>query len=179
MMKKYLLLLALFGAVESAQALPSGAPVCDVFANFSNITGMQNRTRNQNPGTYQLTANVSEYNTFEHVEITIAGDSFLGLMFTVVDDQGNKVGSFSPDTQVGNCDGNAMSVTHSERLGLTSKTLFWIPPAEPVGSVYILGYVLEGAAGTGSAQNFYRFVRDDGSALELTQSDVIFLSTFE
>ncbi len=178
-MKKYFLLMLILCHLETADPLPSGAPVCDVFANFSNITGMQNRTRNQSPGTYQLTANVSEYNTFEHVEITIAGDSFLGLMFTVVDDQGNKVGSFSPDSQVGNCGGDAMSVTHSDRLGLTTKTLFWIPPEVPVGSVYVLGYVLEGIAFDGDNQNFYRFVRDDGSALELTQSDVIFRSNFD
>jgi hypothetical protein len=178
-MNKYLMVLLLLIVANNSQALPSGSPVCDVFADYSNITGMQNRTRNPNSGTYQLTSNVSEYNTFEHVEITISGDSFLGLMFTVVDEQGNKVGTFSPDTQVRDCDGQAMSLTHSSQLGLTSKTLFWIPPQTPVGTVYVLGYVLEGASGAGAAQNFYRFVRDDDSALAITQSDVIFLDDFE
>ncbi len=178
-MKKITTLLVAFMVISSVQALPTGAPVCDVFADYSNVTGMQNRTRNLNSGTYQLTANVNQYNPFEHVEITISGESFLGLMFTVVDEQGNKVGTFSPDTQVRDCDGQAMSITHSSQLGLTSKTLFWIPPSDYVGTVYVLGYVLEGATGTGSAQNFYRFVRDDNSALILTESDVIFLNSFD
>lgn len=178
-MKKIITFVCAWLVISVAQALPSGAPVCDVFADYANVTGMLNRTRNDSPGSYLLTANVSEYNPFEHVEITIAGDSFLGLMFTVVDEQGNKVGTFSPDTQVRDCDGQAMSITHSSQLGLTSKTLFWIPPSEYVGTVYVLGYVLEGASGTGSAQNFYRFVRDDNSALSITESDVIFLSHFD
>ncbi len=178
-MKNLILVWVLLLLPKTILALPTGAPVCDVLADFSNITGMTTRTRNFNSGTYQLTANVSEYNTFEHVEITIAGDSFLGLMFTVVDEQGNKVGTFSPDTQVRGCDNQAMSVTHADRLGLTTKVLFWIPPAEPVGPVYVLGYVLEGTTGTGAAQNFYRFVREDNSALALQQSDVIFRNSFE
>ncbi|WP_223789540.1 Reeler domain-containing protein [Marinicella meishanensis] len=178
-MKKILISVLSILLMTSAHGLPTGAPVCDVFADYSNVTGMTNRTRNPNSGTYQLTANVTAYNPFEHVEITITGDSFLGLMFTVVDEQGNKVGTFSPDTQVRDCDGQAMSITHSDRLGLTSKTLFWIPPSDYVGTVYVLGYVLEGAAGTGAAQNFYRFVRDDNSALAIPESDVIFLNSFD
>jgi hypothetical protein len=177
-MKKTTIFLLLFIPIQ-IMALPTGAPICDVVADYSNITGMQNRTRNPNSGTYQLTANVSEYTTFEHVEITVSGESFLGLMFTVVDSLGNKVGSFSPDTQVRDCGNGAMSITHSDRLGLTEKTLFWIPPSESVGPVYVLGYVLEGTQGDGNNQNFYRFVREDGTALELLQSDVLFRNGFD
>ena len=178
-MKRLLSLVLLVLSVPTIQALPTGAPICEVLADYSNITGMQNRTRNPNSGTYQLSSEVSEYNTFEHVEITISGDSFLGLMFTVVDEMGNQVGEFSPDTQVRDCGNKAMSITHSSQLGLTSKTLFWIPPSEGVGTVYVLGYVLEGTQGDGNNQNFYRFVREDSSALELPQSEVIYRNGFE
>ena len=157
----------------------SGAPICEVFADFDNITGMTNRLRNSNPGDYTVTSNVSEYNVFEHVELTISGPTFIGLMFTVVDSNGNNVGMFSPDSQVDNCNGNAMSITHSQSLGLITKTLFWIPPENLVGNVYIEGYVLSGVSGNIPSQSFYRFVRDDLSALELTESDVLFLNGFD
>ncbi len=173
-MKRMIVLLMVLSCFNTLYALPSGAPICEVFADFSNITGMTDRGRIPNSGDYNLSANVSEYNAFEHVEITIDGASFRGLMFTVVDKLGNRVGSFSPDSQVGNCQGGAMSVTHTTPLGLDTKTLFWIPPTEPVGTVYVLGYVYDG-----ESRNFHRFVRDDDSALEITQSDVIFLNSFE
>ena len=96
-----------------------------------------------------------------------------------MDSNGDKVGLFSPDTQVDGCNGNAMSITHTQNLGLTTKTLFWIPPENLVGSVFIQGYVLSGVSGNSSSQNFYRFVKDDSSALEITQSDVLFLNGFE
>jgi len=161
-------------------ALPGGSPVCEVFADYSNVTGMTNRTRNPGPGSYELSSSVAQYSTSTPVEITIEGDPFVGLMFTVVDEQGNKVGTFSADTQVGNCNGEAMSVTHSGRLALSSKTLIWMPPEQPVGTVYVVGYILEGQAGTGSAQNFYRFVRDDDSALAIEALvDVVFEDSFD
>ncbi|MEE4329558.1 MAG: Reeler domain-containing protein [Wenzhouxiangella sp.] len=160
-------------------ALPGGSPVCEVFADYSNVFGMTNRPRNPNPGPYELTADVEKYSASEPVEITISGDPFVGLMFTVIDDKGNKVGTFSEDSQVGFCGGKAMSVTHSGTLSLSSKTLVWIPPEASAGTVYVVGYILEGEPGTGSAQNFYRFVRDDNSALAIEpQIDVIFEDSF-
>ena len=173
-------LVILLALPRNVLALPGGSPVCEVFADYSNVTGMTNRTRNPSPGTYELTSSVALYSGSDPVEITIQGDPFLGLMFTVVDEQGNRVGTFSEDTQVGNCNGEAMSITHSGRLALSSKTLVWLPPPEPVGTVYVVGYILEGQAGTGSAQNFYRFVRDDDSALAIeARSDVVFEDSFD
>ncbi|MFK8012503.1 MAG: reeler domain-containing protein [Marinicellaceae bacterium] len=177
-MTRIFLILLLF-AVNSSYALPSGAPVCEVFANFDNITGMTNRVRNTNTGDFTVSTNMPEYNTKDPVEITISGTDILGLMFTVVDSNGNSVGQFSPDSQVDGCGGNAMSITHSQVLGTNSKILFWIPPETPVGSVFIEGYVLSGITMNPSSQNFYRFVSDDNSAFELLSADDIFSSGFE
>ena len=176
--KASLLVILVFISFNSV-ARPTGAPICDVFANYSNVTGMSDRIRNLNSGPFQLSANVSEYTTFEHVEITITGGDYIGLMFTVEDESGNKVGSFSPDTQVRDCGNQAMSITHTSAESKANKTLFWIPPSSGVGTVYISGYVLSGTSGNRSSQQFYRFVKSDQTALSLSQSDTVFRNSFE
>ncbi|MCX7553568.1 hypothetical protein OS175_06725 [Marinicella sp. S1101] len=173
---------------SESSAFASGAGTCDVVANFSTITGMQSRTRNQNTGGYVLSSNVSEYNVFEHVEITLtatgAGNqaTYTGIVISVVDGKGQKVGTFNFDdeTEVRDCGGSAMmAATHTSSHGnVGSRTLFWIPPTEPVGEVYVLAYVLSGARGNQSSQEFYRLVRNDG-AIIITESDVIFLNSFD
>jgi len=178
-MFKKITLSSLFIYSQISIGLPSGSPICNVFADYSNITAMTDRDRNFNSGEYSLTSNVSEYNVFEHVELTISGPTFIGLMFTVVDSNGQNVGQFSPDSQVDGCNGNAMSITHNQDFGSNSKTLFWIPPDNLVGDVFVEGYVLSGMLNDRDSQSFYRFVRDDQSALELTESDVLFSNGFE
>lgn len=173
----FFILFVLFS--QSVFSFPSGSPVCDVLIDYSNITGMTNRTRNPNSGDFILSADKTKYNTFEHLEITIKGENILGLMFTVVDSNGNKVGQFSPDTQVRGCDNQAMAITHTKQINSGSATLFWIPPSKQVGDIFILGYVLEGQSGNSASQQFYRFVREDGSALKLTPSEVIYKNGFE
>ena len=174
---------------NNVYAFSTGSGTCDVVADFSTITAMGLRTRNENPGDYQLSSNVSEYNVFEHVEITMtangSGDqsTFTGIVISVVDGIGNKVGTFNFDdeTEVRECGGSAMmAATHTITHGNTnSRTLFWIPPSEPVGDVFVLAYVLSGVRGDTNTQQFYRMVRGDG-AITITEGvDVIFLNTFE
>jgi len=174
---------------NNAHAFGTGAGTCDVVADFSTITAMGTRTRNQTPGDYQLSSDSSDYNVFEHVEITMtangSGDqsTFTGIVVSVVDEMGNKVGTFNFDdeTEVRNCDGSAMmAATHTASHGSTnSRTLFWVPPSELVGNVYVLAYVLSGVRNNQSTQQFYRMVRGDG-AITLTESnDPIFINSFE
>ena len=165
----------MLGVIQNVEANASGSPVCDVLDGYGNITaGHGSNTFNDNSGSYQLTADVDTYNPFEHVEITLDGAEFNGLLFTVVDEQGVKVGSFSPGNQVTGCGFDTMAVTHTSADTTTSETMFWIPPADSVGTVYVLGYVYDS-----NGSSFYRFVKSDNSALELTESDVIFLNGFE
>ena len=174
---------------DAVMAFGSGAGTCDVVDDFSSITGMQSRTRNENPGGYELSSNVMTYNPFQHVELTLTatgiGDQsqYTGIVVSVVDEAGNKVGTFNFDdeTEVRDCSGSAMMVsTHTSDHGsVGSRTLFWIPPSALVGDVYVLAYVLSGERGNTSSQEFYRLVRGDG-AISLAESvDVIFLNGFE
>lgn len=163
-------------------AFGSGAGTCDVVADFSTITAMGSRPRNQNPGSYVMTSSSSVYNSTDFIELTISGPTFTGVVVSVVDENGIKVGTFdfATETEVRDCDGSAMAATHTTQHGsVNSRTVFWIPPIEPVGPVYVLSYVLSGTRGMTTSQEFYRFVRDDDSALVLTPSDVIFASGFE
>lgn len=189
MIKKILMGLIVIMTSNNAFAFGSGAGTCDVVADFSTITAMGFRTRNQTPGDYALSSNVSEYNAFEHVEITMTangtGDqsTFTGIVISVVDDAGNQVGTFNFDdeNEVRECGGSAMmAATHTSEHGSTnSRTLFWIPPNDSVGDVFVLAYVLSGVRGNTSTQQFYRMVKDDG-AITITESDdVIFLNSFE
>ncbi|GJM06047.1 MAG: hypothetical protein DHS20C09_20430 [marine bacterium B5-7] len=186
-----LLIVALLfsGFSDSAFGFGSGAGTCDVVADYSTITSMFSRPRNSSPGDYELSSNVPSYNSFEHVEITMTANgindqsTFTGIVVSVVDENGAKVGTFNfdDDTTIRECGGSAlMAATHTSTHGAQmSRTLFWIPPAEPVGDVYVLAYVLSGVRGNTSTQQFFRFVRDDDSALLIEQSDVIFLTGFE
>ncbi len=161
-----LLVVAYSGTVS---AFAGGAGTCDVVADYSTITAMGGRTRNPNSGTYTMTSNTSFYNSTDPVEITINGPTFTGIMMEVVDENGNKVGSFDTnDNQVRDCAGGAMALTHTNQHGnVMERTVFWVPPAEPVGNVYVLAYVLSGTRGNIPSQEFFRFVRDDDSALSI------------
>jgi len=179
-----------FGFSGSVYAFGSGAGTCTVVDDFSTITGMQSRTRNQNTGGYELNSPVSTYNSTEHVEITLSatgsGDQavFTGVVVSVVDDNNVQVGTFdfNSETEIRDCGGSAMmAATHTSTHGsVMSRTLFWIPPAQSVGDVHILAYVLSGSRGDQSSQQFYRLVQNDG-AVTLTEGagDVIFANGFE
>ena len=112
-------------------------------------------------------------------------EAFIGILFTVVDENGSNVGTFVPENNiVHDCNGAnstnppAAAVTHDSSFGAkTEYTLFWIPPSMNVGKVYVLGYILKDAA-TNSQQEFFRFVRDDNSAISINSRD-IFVSSFE
>ncbi len=176
-------------SVDHVWAFGSGSGTCDVVADFSTITGMNSRTRNLNTGGYELSANSMTYNPFEHVEITLTATGtgnqgqYTGIVISVVDEAGNKVGTFNFDeeTAVRDCDGSAMmAATHTSSHGsVNSRTLFWIPPSELVGDVYVLAYVLSGVRGDSSTQQFYRLVRGDGAVTLIESADIIFLSGFE
>ncbi len=180
---RYLIIsILLFGQANSAFAFPSGAGTCDVVADFSTITAMGTRTRNQTPGPYVLTSDSPVYNNTDFVELNISGPVFTGIVVSVVDENGTKVGTFdfATETEVRDCDGAAMAATHTSQHGdVMSRTVFWVPPAESVGTVYVLAYVLSGQRGMQASQEFYRFVRDDASALAIMPSDVIFASNFD
>lgn len=154
---------------DTVSAFAGGAGTCDVVADYSTITAMGSRTRNPNPGSYTMTSNTPFYNSTDPVEITINGPTFTGIMMEVVDENGNKVGSFDTnESQVRDCAGAAMALTHTNQHGnVMQRTVFWVPPAEPVGNVYVLAYVLSGTRGNIPSQEFFRFVRDDDSALKI------------
>jgi len=186
---KLLCVIAVMLFKDAAWAFPSGAGTCDVVDDFSTITSMFSRTRNQNPGGYELSSDVMTYNPFEHVELTLTatgpGDQaqFTGIVVSVVDENGDKVGTFdfNTETAVRDCDGSAMmAATHTSSHGsVNSRTLFWVPPSETVGDVYVLAYVLSGERGNQSSQEFYRLVRNDGAITIEEDLDVIYLSGFE
>ena len=163
----------------TAHGFAGGAGTCEVTANFSTITSMNSRTRNENPGNYTVTSNMETYTPGQSLDLTLAGPTFTGVMFSVVDGSGTAVGTFGTDAQVRGCNGTGMSVTHTSGFGsVMSKTLTWTAPATDVGPVYVLGYVLSGTRGNTASQEFFRFVRDDDSALEILPPD-IFTDGFE
>jgi hypothetical protein len=177
--------LLLFLSTKSL-AFSSGSGTCVIDADYNSITLMTDRFKNFNSGTYQVVSNMQEYSAGEPVELTISGPEFTGILFTVVDELGNNVGTFAPEANfVHECEGvnpttpPAAAVTHLSSFGnLTSYTLFWIPPTSNVGKVYVLGYILKGARGNQASQEFFRFVRDDSSAISLNAQDV-FANSFE
>ncbi|WP_395373711.1 reeler domain-containing protein [Marinicella sp. W31] len=179
-MKKTLISLTLLSlSFSAAHALPNGAPICSVEADFSNITGMGSRTRNQTPGSYIITAPAT-YTPGETIDITVSGPQFTGIMFAVVDDNDNNVGTFSPDVGTNSCDGASMAITHSSSFGnQMSRTLEWTAPNSDVGTVYVEGYVLAGARGDQQNQEFFRLVRDSGAAVIEGPPDVIFEDGFD
>lgn len=149
---------------------------------------MQSRVRNQDPGDYVLTTDRSDYNPFEFVEITLTANgvgnqsTFTGIVVSVVDENGTKVGTFdfNDETAVHNCGGNAMAATHTGSHGnVSSRSLFWIPPSDPVGDVDVIAYVLSGVRGNTSTQQFYRLVKNDGGITLTEDTDTIFLTGFE
>lgn len=172
-----LTLLILFPS--SLWAFASGAGTCTVVADFSTITSMNSRTRNETPGPYSVSSNVSHYLPGVPVTLTLNGPTFTGVMFSVVNESGTPVGLFDVSTGVRDCDGTGMSLTHTTSFGsVMSRQLIWNPPATDVGPVYVLGYVLAGTRGMTASQEFYRFVRDDDSALQIS-SGLLFEDEFE
>lgn len=160
-------------------AFASGAGTCTVVANFSTITAMGSRTRNETPGPYSVTSDVSAYLPGVPVTLTLNGPTFTGVMFSVVNSAGSRVGQFDVSSGVRDCDGTGLSLTHNADFGsVTSRQLIWHPPATDVGPVYVLGYVLSGTRGMPVSQEFFRFVRNDDSALELP-FDQLFVDGFE
>jgi len=160
-------------------ALPNGATVCSVDADCANITGMQSRTRNQNPGGYSVTAPAS-YSPGETIDITVSGPQFTGIMFTVVDGNDTSVGTFSPDVGTNSCDNGSMAITHANTFGdQTSRTLSWTAPNSDAGTLYVEGYILSGERGQQGNQEFFRLVRGDGAAEIQGPPDIIFADGFE
>ncbi len=159
---------------SDVQAFSSGAGTCFVVADYSNITAMQNRVRNPNSGSYTITSNSPNYSSSQPIELTISGPVFTGIMVQLVDENGVSVGSFDTnDSQVVDCQGSALSVTHSTAHGnVMTRSVFWIPPAESVGTVYVQAYILSGTRGNQRSQQFYRFVRDDDSAISIQAQEV-------
>ena len=173
-MLKFLFFLLLLLSTLNVSAFSSGAGTCEVTADYSTITAMTSRRRNFTNGPYVVTTNSDQYNQGTPIEITLSGPSFIGIMFTVVDESGQNVGTFATDGNViHDCAGSSQTnppsqaVTHGTNFNMTSYTLFWNPPANSVGKVYILGYVLKGTSGNTTTQEFFRFVRDDNSAVSL------------
>ncbi len=187
---RYLLLFLLLGFSGLSHGFGSGAGTCTVTADFSTITSMFSRTRNQNTGGYELSSPSSTYNATDHVEITLTATGeddqavFTGIVVSVVDDNDVPVGTFdfNSETQVRDCSGSAMmAATHTNSHGsVMSRTLFWIPPMSAVGDVYVTAYILSGERGDQASQQFYRIVKDDGAlVLSPGDNDVIFLNGFE
>ena len=163
-------------------AFSNGSPVCDVEADYSNNS--MNRPKFQNGGAYTLETNSDFYLFGDFLEITISGPEFTGLVVEVENAAGTRLGTFDFMNEPGirDCDGGAMSATHTNNHNnQTSRTLFWVPPAGVYEDMYVQAYVLKGTRGNTSAQEFYRFARTDtgvNNAL-LLKSDVIFTSDLE
>ncbi len=173
----YVALLCLFPS-SAAWAFPGGAGTCTVVADFQTITAMASRQRNETPGPYSVTSSTLDYQPGVPVTLTLNGPTFTGVMFSVVDEAGTPVGTFDVSAGVRDCDGSGMSLTHTDTFGsVMMRNLVWNPPVTNVGSVYVLGYVLSGTRNMIPSQEFFRFVRDDDSALEITSD--IFTDGFE
>lgn len=178
---KYLLLLLILFVPCRILAFPSGSGTAVIDQYYASIDSMKNRTKNFESGPYTVSSNSPYYLANQVIEITIAGPTFTGILFTVIDEQGNNVGTF---TEVANMVGefpgtSAKVITHQSNFGsVMSYTLLWAPPATNVGKVYVIGYILAGTRGVISSQQFYRFVRDDNSAISIS-SDVMLKNGFE
>lgn len=168
--------------LNDVYALPSASGTCEFDKDYNQFANaMIERRRNLNSGNYTLTANKLNYSIDLPVEITIAGPEFTGIIFIVVDDMGNNVGTF--DTSVNliqSCQNSMAIVTHTSAFQyMTSYTLFWIPPVINVGKVHVVGYILKGRRGDiKSSQEFYRFAKNENSSLSLNSAN-IFDSGFE
>jgi hypothetical protein len=177
-----LILLLSFGLSSKLYAFGNGAGTCNIDANYTSITAMTNRYRNKSKGSYVVTTNSALYAPGQVIEITLSGPTFTGILFKVVDENGNGIGVFDTnESSTKMCDGSMeMALTHKDASfdNLTNYTLFWIAPSNSTGKVYILGYVLKGTRGITGTQEFFRFVRDDDSAISINSRDV-FVNSFE
>ena len=165
-------LLAVVITAPEALSFGSGAATCDIRSDFSTITSMGSRPRNQNPGSFTLTPDAATYMPGQPVTVTLSGPTYTGVSMVAVDESGNRVGSWVADpggaTKItsswpSGCNGQA--ITHTSSFG--NRTTFdfeWVAPATPVGRVWFEAYVLEGTRGNPAGQEFYRFVDDDGSS---------------
>lgn len=190
-MLKFLLFCSLFLVVTSkVYGYPGGSATCEINASYSGVFLMTDRYRNNNSGTYNVSANNPYYVKNEEIELTITGPQFIGIVFAVEDDAKNIVGTFNIDSStIRDCNTASGSsvVTHTNSSennnfvwnGTVSYTLKWIPPALNVGMIHVTGYVLKGSRiSNNPPQEFFRFVQDDGSALSIQSRDV-FTSGFE
>lgn len=179
MLKCFLVFFGFIFFPISVMAYGHMAGTCDIDQDFSSIYAMQDRVRNQNHGSYSVTSNMDTYISGQPVELTISGPDFTGIVFAVVDGNGNRVGTFDTNSGVVTDCLSTFAISHTASFGsVSSYRLFWIPPISNVGEVYVLGYVLSGSRGNSSSQQFYRFVRDDNSAISLN-SEIIFGNSFE
>ena len=178
-----LILSCLFFSAQSLQASPGGAPICDVEADYSN--NFMNRPKNQNGGDFVLSANTDFYIYPGHVEIEIDGPAFTGIVMEVENTAGAKMGTFDfmEETGIQDCDGGAMSATHTFSHGSpTTRTLFWVPPEGVFEDMYVQAYVLKGVRGQTDDQEFYRFARLDTNTNDnalVLKSDVVFKDGLE
>lgn len=185
MIKINLLLVSLFFIVLQAEAYSGGTGNCNINANYSPDFDVMARRLNYNSGDYSLVLNTSFYTFNSAIEITINGPTFTGIVFTVVDGNDNNIGSFVADqAYIRNCTGLGSSgsaiVTHISNTNLenmSTYTLYWLPPANYSGELYVEGYILKGVRG-GSNQEFYRFVKEDLNPVSMKARDV-FVSSFE
>ena len=176
------LLFLFLTSLNDVLALPSTSGTCEFDKDYNQFgNSMEERRRNRNSGNYTLTANMLNYTTNFPIEITIEGPEFTGIIFIVVDDMGNNVGSFDTSVDlIQSCEDTVAVVTHTSNFEyMTSYTLFWLPPAINVGKVHVVGYILKGRRGdTKSSQEFYRFAKNENSSLSLNSVNV-FDSGFE
>ncbi len=172
-----ILMLILFS--YRANAYGSQAGTCEINANYSSDFGAMGRRLNYFSTGYDINLNSGYYTNNEIIEITISGPTFTGIVFVVVDENDSNVGTFdSSPGIIQNCS-STVAITHTGSFGnQTSYTLFWIPPENDVGKVYVEGYILKGERGQTGSQEFFRFVKEDTNPVSLLPRDV-FASSFE
>lgn len=162
-----------------ANAYASIAGTCEINANYSSDFAVMNRYLNYSSTGYNINLNTQFYTKNEVVEITISGPTFTGIVFVVVDENDMNVGTFdSSPGIIQNCQ-STVAITHTSSFGNhTSYTLFWVPPENNVGQVFVEGYILKGERGQTMSQEFFRFVKEDVNPVSLMPRDV-FSNSFE
>ncbi len=170
---------------HQGKAYGNGSGTCIVDKDFISIFAMTSRPRNYNNGQFTVVTSSGYYVPNQPIEITIDSTytekEFAGILFTVVTQTDLNVGTFdSTPGVIQECSGAvAVTVTHSGSFGNpTSYTLFWVPPENNVGRVFVEGYILKGKRGQTSSQEFFRFVKEDPNPVSLLPRDV-FTSGFE
>ena len=178
-----ILIIILFFTPHQGKTYPNVSGTCFVDKDFISISGMTSRPRNYNNGLFTVVTSSGYYIPNQPIEITIDSTytekEFAGILFTVVTQSDLNVGTFdSTPGVIQQCSG-AVTVTHSGSFGNpTSYTLFWVPPENNVGRVFVEGYILKGKRGQTGSQEFFRFVKEDANPVSLLPRDV-FTSGYE